>query len=347
MKSNQLRRWKIIRFYMVGWTLSFLYLSVVRGVGTEELGELKFDFLSSLMISSLLGPSIGLISGIVQVYIEERVYRKISIRHFLFLRLIYAVLFVAVMVLVAYVIYGTLFGQKVDIMTFAFDKGSGAITIYVITVDFFLNVLRQISMMLGEGNLSKFLLGKFYTPREENRIFMFLDLQSSTQLAEQLGHNTYSLFIQDCFNDLSVVAENEAEIYQYVGDEAVLTWNLKNGLKNENCIRTYFRFMQQLDSKKEYYLDKYGVQPFFKAGLHCGPVMVTEIGRYKREIAYHGDAMNTTARIQGKCNEYGVGLLISNDIKELIPDQLFHVKQMGQISLRGKKEEVVLHSVDS
>lgn len=60
--------------------------------------------------------------------------------------------------------------------------------------------------MLGD---KKLVTGRFCTPTAEERNFMFLDLQASTTLAEQLGHIKYSMLIQDCFNDLGVVVEND------------------------------------------------------------------------------------------------------------------------------------------
>ena len=41
--------------------------------------------------------------------------------------------------------------------------------------------------------------GYYQKPKEESKIFMFLDLQSSSKIAELLGHEKYSDFIQDCF----------------------------------------------------------------------------------------------------------------------------------------------------
>ena len=73
------RGWRIVRDYMVGWTLAFAFLSVVRGVGTMELGRLQFDLISSLLIGSTLGPIIGFISGYTQALVEERLYRRTSI----------------------------------------------------------------------------------------------------------------------------------------------------------------------------------------------------------------------------------------------------------------------------
>jgi len=344
LNAHQKRKLSIIRDYVLGWTISFFFLSIVRGVGTEELGSLQFGLQSSFIISLTLGPFMGLVSGSTQVWMEERVYKRISIIRFLLLRLLYAVLFVILLTLVAYGVYQLYFGTELSLIAFAFDKGSLAIYFYVISVDIMLSALRQINVLLGRGNLAKFFSGKFYHPREEERIFMFLDLQSSTQLAEQLGHIRYSSLIRDCFNDLSVVEEDGAEIYQYVGDEAVLTWPIKAGAYVAS-IRAFFRFRARLMSKAEKYQANYGVTPFFKAGVHGGTVTVTEIGKYKKEIAYHGDPINTAARIQGQCNALGEEFLVSADVVKHISNEHYSTKGVGSVLLRGKEEEMEIYSV--
>jgi adenylate cyclase len=50
--------------------------------------------------------------------------------------------------------------------------------------------------------------------------------------------------------------------------------------------------------------------------VHLGDVTVSEVGVIKREIAYHSDVLNTAARIQGKCNEFEAGLLVSEELKD-------------------------------
>ncbi|MEM6262415.1 MAG: adenylate/guanylate cyclase domain-containing protein [Bacteroidota bacterium] len=344
MNAYQKRRIRILTYYLMGWTLAFLFLSIIRGVGTQEQGNLQFDFRSSMLISFSLGPMFGLLSGVAQILIEERMFRRISIRNLLFLRMGYALCVVGALILLSFGAYRFLFGTQSNLISFAFERGSISIYLYILVVDLILNIFRQVNMMLGDGNLWKHLYGKFYTPREEARIFMFLDLQSSTQLAETLGHLTYSSLIQDCFNDLGVVAEHEAEIYQYVGDEAVLTWELKNGLSNQNCLLAFFKFKKRLALRASYYRQQYNCTPFFKAGLHCGIVTVTEIGKFKREIAYHGDPVNTAARIQAQCNTYGKELLISETLKDILPTDKFGFEQVGDLSLKGKQKNVVVYA---
>lgn len=339
------RNLRILRFYVIGWTLAMVFLSIVRGVGTEELGQLQFDFKSSMMISITLGPIFGIISGLASIWAEKNLYRKLTLGKLLLLRTLYAIAFIAIMIVVAFWVYQFYFGTDISLTTFALDEGSGAIYFYILTTDFFMTILRQVNLMLGEGNLLKFVRGQFYYPREEERIFMFLDLQASTALAERLGHLKYSMIIQDCFNDLGVVVEqNNAEIYQYVGDEAVLTWPIKEGLKNQNCLNAYFNFSELLEKKKEYYHSKYNCQPFFKAGIHSGIVTVTEVGKYKKEIAYHGDTINTAARIQGQCNTLKSEVLLSENLKNEFTQNGFAFSKKGEVALKGKKSNVTIFS---
>ena len=178
---------------------------------------------------------------------------------------------------------------------------------------------------------------------------MFLDLRSSTSIAEQLGHIQYSLLIQDCFYDLTeVVSKREAQIYQYVGDEIVLTWEMEPGLRNLNCLNAYYDYDNVLQRKREYYMDKYGLVPEFKAGLDSGLITVAEVGEIKKELAYHGDVLNSASRIQGMCNQYQSKVLLSERLKNRLSGYLEKGFDLnGNIQLKGKRESMKVYKVTS
>lgn len=102
-----------------------------------------------------------------------------------------------------------------------------------------------------------------------------------------------------------------------------------------------------MKTRQKYYQKNYSFLPFFKAGLHAGIITVTEVGKYKREIAYHGDTINTAARIQGRCNDYKEALLLSDHLMARLSPTGFEFKQLGSIPLKGKEDEVVVHAVCS
>jgi len=222
------------------------------------------------------------------------------------------------------------------------------IVVYFIICSLVFAFIKIATEKFGKGIFVKLLIGHYKKPREEKRIFMFLDLQASTTIAEQLGHYKYSKFIQECFFDLNMVmTKYNADVYQYVGDEAVLCWPYSKGTLKNNCIELFYSFEDRLLKKEKEYLKKYGIHPKFKAGLHGGDLIVTEVGTIKKEIAYHGDVINTTARIQGECNKYMQSLLISKKLlNDLKLDDKYTTIELGNIPLKGKEEKVILFAIN-
>ncbi|HRD52110.1 MAG TPA: adenylate/guanylate cyclase domain-containing protein, partial [Flavobacteriales bacterium] len=75
----------------------------------------------------------------------------------------------------------------------------------------------RLSDQFGTGGLSHF-IGRYRQPRQELRIFMFLDMRSSTSIAEDLGHVRYFQLINELFQDITdPIVYSRGEIYQYVG----------------------------------------------------------------------------------------------------------------------------------
>jgi adenylate cyclase len=211
--------------------------------------------------------------------------------------------------------------------------------VYVVIVFF-----RQLDRLLGPGVLLRYLSGRYHRPRREARIFMFLDLKSSTALAERLGPEPYYNLVNEFFRDLATpVLDSAGEIYEYVGDEVVLTWTEDRGVRDANCIRVFFDLAARIDLKRQTYIDRFGIVPEFKAGVHCGEVMTAEIGDLKKGLVFNGDVLNTGARIEGECNRLGKRLLASSELVqrlELPPE--WPLEDMGEILLRGKREPIRL-----
>lgn len=201
----------------------------------------------------------------------------------------------------------------------------------------------------GPGVFVSFLLGKYFHPKREERIFMFLDLRGSTSIAEELSEDRYFNFLKETYRDATpAILNSKGEIYQYVGDEIVISWKKASGAENANALRCFFDIQQRFKERASHYKENYGgVVPEFKAGLHYGFVMAGEIGIVKRDIAYSGDVLNTTSRIQAKCNDLNVNILISKyllDTLESIPD-MFKPTEVGEIALRGKQHSMMLYTV--
>ena len=209
--------------------------------------------------------------------------------------------------------------------------------------------LLLISDKYGPGNLRSFFMGRYFRPKREEHIFMFLDLRGSSYIAQVLGEQQYFNFIKDVIRDATpIILKHKGKIYQYVGDEITVSWWMQQGLNKLNCIRCPLEVRKMFNHRSSYYISNYGVVPDFKAGLHCGPVMVGEIGLVKRDIAFSGEVVGTAARIQNRCNPFEVNLLISHDLKELLPwlGSRLVPEHKGDLLIKGKMQNLQLYTVN-
>ncbi|AXT49500.1 adenylate/guanylate cyclase domain-containing protein [Aquimarina sp. BL5] len=348
---------QLLRQSVLFWTIAMVLYSIFRyyGIESEEglavikkyngtLGVLYY-FVKLINIGILIGVLYATVDFVFDVITKNRIsliYNIIirTLLHFLVTFIVFT-LITDVFTTLTYT------HSNVHSVWCCFNKSFWAVILYIVFASFVFSFIKIANEKFGKGVFINILLGKYKNPQEEKRIFMFLDLKDSTTIAEKLGHFKYSQLIQDCFYDLNkVVPKHNAEIYQYVGDEVVLSWPYKKGLANNNCVNLFFAFQQRKQAKAAYYLKKYGVVPEFKAGLHGGKLMVTEVGIVKKEIAYHGDVINTSARIQGQCNTYKVPLLISDKlIQDLKISANLTCQFLGSVLLKGKQEEVNIHTI--
>jgi adenylate cyclase len=198
----------------------------------------------------------------------------------------------------------------------------------------------------GNGGLG-YLSGRYHRPRQEMRIFMFLDMRSSTTIAEQLGHKEYFKLLNELFTDITdPIVYSRGEIYQYVGDEISVSWPLRKGVSRQRCIRCFLDIRRKLKDRSAHYKARYGLVPIFKAGFHYGKVTTGEVGLVKKERIYSGDVVNTAARIQNSCNAHGVDNLISKQLLDVLQLPLsIPVREIGSIKLRGRREPISLWSL--
>lgn len=306
-------------------------------------------FLNGIVIGLIL----GLGTSLAEIFLFARYRQNLSFSVMITLRTIYYVVLVTATVYYVILVHASwmhntsLSGafQHPEFQDFLKRGELLRIVIYALVASFFINFVRQVNKLLGRNALLMYITGKYHQPVEEERIFMFLDLKASTGIAEKLGDIAYHHFLNDFFHDVSpAIVASKGNIYQYVGDEVVVTWTKEQGLRDANCINCYFRIAAAIHLRSEHYERDYGFVPTFKAGFHFGPVVSGEIGDIKREIVYHGDTVNTAARIRTECTTLKKDLLLSGELLRRLSVDHLSPEIIGKIRLRGKEEEVELFS---
>lgn len=323
-----------IKFYSWGWLFASVFFYLLRQAGIAYPNGKNLLLPHFLLLLPILAIVPGIIFGSLQYFFEKNIKRKTPLP-VLLLR-IFLVQLIAISIF-SFAYYFFLADES--FLTFITSTKVFVFNFYVFIANLYFAFLVEIIRLIGRSNFIKLVTGRFYSPKEEYRIFMFIDLNSSTGIAEKLGHIAYSHFIKDCYSDLDVVDKFDTEIYQYVGDEVVFTWQRSKTRSIDQCIDAFWAYSDKLSARAPYYNSRYGVVPEFKAGMSIGMVTVVEIGEFKKEIAYHGNTLNTTSRVVELCNIYAERLLITRKVFEEIQKEKskYSFKKVTETQLRGKK----------
>lgn len=203
----------------------------------------------------------------------------------------------------------------------------------------------EINEKYSPGVFLEIISGKYMQPKIEKRIVMFIDLKDSTAIAEKLGHVENFKFIRDFICHVSMaMIENDGRIYQYVGDEVVVSWPFdKKNVKK--CMASVIEARKNLQKYGDAFRRKYDIIPEFRVGIHMGEVTVGEIGVIKKDLAMSGDTMNTTARIRSACNELNQKFIMSKDFMDNSDLKDWQGESLGIVDLKGKNNGIELFSL--
>jgi len=346
---------KMILIVAASWTLidSLFYLFRL----TEEPAPTKYALFQkhtteTVLLRELNVFFLSMLMAYFLVFFMKNFFRRTSLWINMFLKAIVLITAALIINFFIHFSYATLIAKlppATAVETFYRNTFETPWLIQKIPEWIILFVLTQIIIEINEkyspGVFVDIVLGKYIQPKDEKRVIMFIDLKDSTTIAEKLGHKEYFKFIRDFIYYISIgLMEYGGRIYQYVGDEVVVSWpdKKRNALK---CVYALIEARKSLHKHLNKFVRNYGIVPEFKAGIHTGEVTIGEIGIIKKDLVMSGDTMNTTARIRTACNELNQKYIVSKDFLDRIQLKHWQVESLGPIELKGKNTSVELFAL--
>jgi len=355
-RKIQFRQWLILGIawqFMALWICVYDHLAIHSGLATSPAKD--YGFVSNWILYSSVTFIATLLGGSTLVFYINPKFANRSYGRTIIAVVLCIVFTMSIITVISAYFYISLILKKsvsdADFRRLFLDYVSDPLnlkdTLIWSTITAATQFIFLMNTKFGPGVFWKIITGKYRLPKAEERIFMFLDLNSSTTIAEDLGEANYHRLLKDFFAHItSPIVNNYGEIYQYVGDEIIVGWDLEKGTRNNRCLRCFFEIKKEIERNRDYYYETYGVVPAFKAGIHSGNVIAGEIGIFKRDITYSGDVLNTTARMRSMCKELNVELIASSDLLQHLPvKHQFNIRKLGSIELRGKKNKIELSSL--
>jgi adenylate cyclase len=194
MMHNKLRIYSLL-FSVSYWMFVAFYFIAVRYVGLGQYAPPDLNYGNLAGYAVAVGFSIGLLFGRLPI---NTVLNLKNRRSFLSVVLIGTSLYILFFFVVIFI--ASLYGNSLMFALHYVFSSEGLIVLFHLSMSSLLyHFLLQINKKFGPGILLEYTVGKYFAPKEEERAFMFMDLKSSTHLAEKLEHVSYSRLVQDCY----------------------------------------------------------------------------------------------------------------------------------------------------
>lgn len=347
LSVNQKRKLKQTRsLLIIGTMLGPIY--IVFSDGFHNIIPFVNATIGAFLISCVI--------ALLEIWLLEKGIRKLRFITLLFIRTIIYIVFITVIIVNVLVIsrmivnnnsYSDVLNSQ-EFQNYIYHEDFIILLIYSVVFALTINFTRMLSRKMGQGMLLSHIVGTYFEPVKQERIFMFLNVSNSKKISEKLGPLEFHKFLNNFIYDITgPIIHHGGIIYEYIEDLVVISWSIKKGIFEANCLRLFFAIQDEIEGIKEDYYISYGFSPQIKASIHCGNVIRAEIGDIKTQIVFHGDVMNTTSRILGKCYEMEKTFLASAHLiyRIEIPG-IIESKSVGAISLKGKEKEVELFSIE-
>jgi class 3 adenylate cyclase len=319
---------------------------LLGGMGYRYFADLAIEAtLANYLRSGLHGVGVTLAGWAVHLYFTSRRSEWVSRWPLLTDLAVRCATMALVIAVAALGLQAALYAQRIE-PQWLFDAFPRIVAL-VFFASLLIGAAFELTRLVGSRVLFNVALGRYRIPVREARVLMFLDLAGSTSLAEAMGELRVQNLLTRFFYDIDpAIVAHGGEVHAYVGDEVIVTWPLDERMSGGRCIECFFAIADTIAEKADSYRQEFGMVPCFRAGLHAGSVAISECGSSRRQLAYFGDTVNVTARLQEYCKEAGRNLLVSADLlAHMRPNPDILVEPLGKAQLRGRAAAIEVFAV--
>ncbi len=186
-----------------------------------------------------------------------------------------------------------------------------------------------------------------YTTKGESRemTVLFSDVRNFTTISEGLAPTELTAMMNSYLTHMTVsIQEDRGTIDKYIGDAIMAFWGapLKDEKHAEHALKSALAMQIKVKEIGPDFI-KRGWPPLeIGVGLNCGMMNVGDMGStFRRAYTVLGDAVNLAARLEGLTKEYGVGILVSENIVTAVPGVIY--RELDRVRVKGKLEPISIY----
>ena len=178
-----------------------------------------------------------------------------------------------------------------------------------------------------------------------NMTVLFSDVRDFTSISEHLSAAELVDMMNAYLTSMTeVIQEQRGTIDKYIGDAIMAFWgapvadadHAEHGVATALDMQKRIRGLDTEFAKRGWPMLNIGV------GLNCGEMNVGDMGsKFRRAYTVMGDAVNLASRLEGLTKEYGVGILVSENMVNAA--QGFVYREVDKVAVKGRAEGVAIY----
>jgi adenylate cyclase len=186
-----------------------------------------------------------------------------------------------------------------------------------------------------------------YSMKGETRdmTVLFSDVRNFTTISEGLSATELTAMMNAYLTHMTESIQTErGTIDKYIGDAIMAFWGapLRDNEHALHGLRTAIAMQKKVKEIGPEFIKRGWPELHIGVGVNCGPMNVGDMGSaFRRAYTVMGDAVNLGARLEGITKEYGVGILVSENIVKAVPN--FVYRELDKVRVKGKIEPVAIY----
>lgn len=186
---------------------------------------------------------------------------------------------------------------------------------------------------------------------EQQVVVLFTDLRDSTRLGESKMPYDVLFILNQFFAEMTEALRVSGGLYaQFNGDGLMALYGLQTrdtGQMIAEALHGATEMLRRIEALNEHLASELPHRLRIGIGMHIGEAIVGEMGPPGREtISAIGDTINTAARLEGRCKEHGVPLILSQALVDHGQIALPEDATAHEVELRGKSRTVTYYAFE-
>ncbi|MFM2240129.1 MAG: hypothetical protein RJA69_1503, partial [Pseudomonadota bacterium] len=174
--------------------------------------------------------------------------------------------------------------------------------------------------------------------KKETLTVLFSDVVGFTSISERLSPQDLAAFINEYLTSMSqVIREEGGTLDKYIGDAIMAFWGapVPDPQHATRGVVAPLRMQRGLEVLREEFARKGWPTISIGIGLSSGDMTVGDMGsKVRKAYTVMGDTVNLGSRLEGITRQYGVGILVSEETKQMATGIVY--REIDSVRVKGK-----------